>query len=108
MVEDLGGPVWHVSARQITGDWGGSFALARHALRDVGDASRGEWEERTERTRILHLKRRLSASEDELVGPLRDIRGTDEERRRLHALVREAPAARPYALERLAELRSAH
>lgn len=55
-----------------------------HAVRElegVGDASLGEWIEET--AAAVHVRRRLSAMEFPLVGPVLDIRGTEEARLRL-------------------------
>lgn len=62
--------------------------IARRALRGVGDAALGEW---TEQGRAFHLRRRLSVAEAALVGTVRDIRDTDEERARLEALRTAVP-----------------
>jgi hypothetical protein len=69
--------------------------MAELALRGVGDASLGEWRERG-RSSVVHLRRRLSDAEREAAGGLgvRDVRGTIEERRRLRALLRDAPYLR--------------
>lgn len=59
----------------------------------VGDPARGEWFEWT--GRAFHVRRRLGAREDLRVGPVVDVRGTDEARRRAAALgdlIRVAPA----------------
>jgi hypothetical protein len=56
--------------------------LAEKHLEGVGDASLGEWEEFNEDARVFHLKRRLSAKEQEVVGDAIDIRGTDEQEKR--------------------------
>jgi hypothetical protein len=61
-------------------------ALAFAALAGVGDADLGEYEEAT--GRAFHLRRRLSAAEAELVGPVIDVRGTPEGERRLEAMRR--------------------
>ena len=71
----LGGPVWHVSvagrqpvmARRI---------IALNQLVGVGARRLGEWWEVTEMA--VHLRRRLSSAEQELVGNVVDIRGTPE------------------------------
>lgn len=54
--------------------------IAFEALEGVGDATLGEWEEWT--GHAFHVRRRLSADEAERVGPVLDVRGTEEARRR--------------------------
>lgn len=80
---NLGGPVWHASVArlhplQITRNE--LRRMTRAVLRDVGDRRLGEWEEYT--GRAFHLRRRLSPLEQNLVGPVVDIRRTDEARER--------------------------
>ena len=72
----FGGPVWHASVA-------GSVikaVLEREALRQlegVGDASLGEWRETGEKA--FHVRRRLSAAEQERTGlTVADIRRTPE------------------------------
>ena len=64
--------------------------LAETALKDRGDPNAGEWSEYHE---TYHIRRRLSKDELILGGNLkaRDIRGTQEEQKRLSFLVHEAP-----------------
>ena len=57
---------------------------ARGVLEDVGDPAAGEWAQWT--GRAFHLRRRLSAQEAELVGPVIDVRGTPEAARRMAAI----------------------
>ena len=89
----LGGPVWHVSVmpRRLMADRD-LLCMARKVLDGVGDRRRGEW---MERHGALHLRRRLSQSEELLVGPVVDIRGTDEAKRRAEALPPEFLARVP-------------
>ena len=64
--------------------------LARGALDGVGDATLGEWLQVGDAA--VHLRRRLSAAEAELVGPVVDIRGDDAEvERRLAAVATILP-----------------
>jgi len=51
-------------------------AEALRQLAGAGDASLGEWCEFT--GRAYHVRRRLSAAEESLVGPAIDVRGTAE------------------------------
>ena len=55
-------------------------------IKDVGDASLGEWDEWA--GYAFHVRRRLSAQEQALVGDVLDIRGTPEARQRLHKVRR--------------------
>lgn len=98
----FGGPVWHASGGGP--DEATSLALARQALDGVGDSMLGEWVERGNRVRggriVVHVRRRMSRTEEPLVNQLRDIRGTAEERERLTCLVEAAPhLAGPLGLE---------
>lgn len=71
-----------------------SRSIARQALLGVGDVSLGEWIEEGARG-IVHVRRRLSHVEQETFGiTVRDIRGTQEERKRLEALFYDAPHLR--------------
>jgi hypothetical protein len=63
------------------------FAWRRRAvdgLQGVGDASNGEWEEFT--GRAYHIRRRLSAEEEAVIGPAVDLRGTPEAVSRFEAV----------------------
>lgn len=72
----LGGPVWHTSVRPRTLVTEKELRrMANKVLEGVGDARRGEWQERHE---SLHVRRRLSAAEEAIVGPVVDIRRTAE------------------------------
>ncbi len=66
-------------------------AEARRVLDGVGDASLGEWLDPPVRG-VLHLRRRLSAEEGEAIGPVVDVRGTDEAARRLVPVAPLLPA----------------
>jgi hypothetical protein len=88
---NLGGPVWHASVA-------GSIIKAvlwREAERQLagaGDALLGEWREAGDVA--VHLRRRLSEREQRAVGPVMDIRGSDEARMRaarVGPLLRLAP-----------------
>ena len=57
---------------------------AHVAIENVGSANLGQWEEWT--GCAFHLRRRLSDAEVLLVGPVVDVRGTAEGRRRLKAI----------------------
>lgn len=72
--------------------------LAMRVLAGVGDASLGQWEEAGERA--YHLRRRLSAAEEALVGPAVDLRGQCEFQLRLEAAL---PDSNPSLLLRFAE-----
>ena len=80
----LGGPVWHTSVRPRTRVTEKQLRrMADKVLEGVGDARLGEWQERHE---SIHVRRRLSEREQLLVGPVVDIRGTEEARQRAKAL----------------------
>jgi hypothetical protein len=105
----FGGPVWHASAASTGALHWPSFAglgpeflerKAREALEGVGEASLGEWAEWT--GVAFHVRRRLSAAEEALVGPVMDVRGTEEARRRMKAAWLDLPeAARRIAREEI-------
>lgn len=90
---NLGGPVWHCSvATPGIAIPALLEAEARRQLASVGDPSLGEWREWT--GRAFHLRRRLSTREAARVGPVLDVRRTQEARRRAARLgdwIRYAP-----------------
>jgi len=72
---NLGGPVWHASVAGTLI----SAPLERQAerqLQGVGDASLGEWREWS--GKAFHIRRRLTEREQRTVGPVMDIRRSDE------------------------------
>lgn len=86
------GPVWHVSVSP-RGSWrlADSYLLdeAIKQLDGVGDANLGQW---CERGRLSYqVRRRLSESEEALVGGACDIRGTPEAQERLQRALRWLP-----------------
>jgi hypothetical protein len=82
---NLGGPVWHVSVASPGIPIRGQLeAECERQLSGVGDASLGEWREWT--GRAFHLRRRLSVREQRDVGPVVDVRGSEEARRRAERL----------------------
>lgn len=83
----LGGPVWHASAAKV-GRRPHKLELrsqALIALAGVGDKAAGEWHEWS--GHAYHVRRRLTAAEQMVVGPVLDCRGTEEFRRRYEAVV---------------------
>jgi hypothetical protein len=70
--------------------------MCRVGLRGVGDASLGEWEFEGESPGVVHLQRRLSREEQAIfsVPEPFDIRGTQEEARRIADVYAEAPYLR--------------
>lgn len=88
------GPVWHASTSTR------SFPIravleaeAERQLAGLGDPGLGEWREWS--GRVFHLRRRLTAAEEAITGPVADIRRTPEARRRAAAvggMLRLAPA----------------
>lgn len=94
--------MWHASAapRSIYVDAIFCEQAARWALEGVGDASLGEWAERT--PRAVHVRRRLTLAEQLSVGDAKDLRGTREALDRYRAAARRLPAAGlKYAREEL-------
>ena len=75
--------MWHASIapQGIALAEGTLRRYAHSALTGVGDAALGEFEEYS--GRAFHLRRRLSAEEQLLVGEVVDVRGTPEGERRL-------------------------
>jgi len=69
------------------------FAQAALALEGVGDASLGEWREvgGSSSKTIVHVRRRLSLSEEKGVGQACDIRETTEALRRLRPFLSVLP-----------------
>lgn len=93
MQQGYGGPVWHASIASATLPTTVLDVYARRLLFLVGDASLGEWrEERDTGTglRVVHVRRRLTAAEAAVVGPVRDIRGTAEAERRFELAARRS------------------
>ena len=92
---NLGGPVWHASVA-------GSLVKAvleseaERQLAGVGDASLGEWREVT--AKAVHIRRRLTEREQRLVGPVLDIRRSDEARMRAARLGARLSMAPPEVL----------
>lgn len=73
-----------------------SRALALMALDGVGDKTLGQWEDAGMGRAIHHVQRRLTMEEREAFGvpePF-DIRGTEEEQRRIALVFAEAPYLR--------------
>jgi hypothetical protein len=98
----FGGPVWHASIcfhGQRSRAWSEFYERALRALRGVGDAEAGEWEEHhisplSHRLPVLHLRRRLAWPEQVAFDVLkvRDIRGTPEADDRLAPVRHLLPA----------------
>lgn len=89
---NYGGPVWHVSVAPI-GRFHVGLVGARHralgVLDGVGDDALGHWEE--EGGIAYHVRRRLTADEETMVGPVRDLRGLKEGQERLTRAWRYLP-----------------
>lgn len=76
--------MWHSSAAALQGwptDMTTLRTFALRALDGVGDRNLGEWDEWT--GYAFHIRRRLSVQEQGNVGPVLDVRGTNEAERRL-------------------------
>ena len=72
--------MWHVSVGG-DGDRAGRRLKAATLLVGVGDAAQGEWWEHS--AIATHLRRRLTEEEAAMVGPVVDVRGTPEAKRRV-------------------------
>lgn len=91
MAENFGGPVWHASGKGRSRRESRSLALS--VIEGVGDKTLGQWEEDGVREGIVHVQRRLTAEEraEFSVPEPYDIRGTDEESKRIAVVYAEAP-----------------
>ena len=70
--------MWHAS---VCGDKPAKqlVKLCLNVLSGTGNKKRQWWDQGIARgLRVVHLRRRLREDESRLVGPVRDIRGTDE------------------------------
>lgn len=84
--------MWHASAAPVEGgikdkDYLRQRALA--ALENVGDSSAGQWEEWS--GYAYHIRRRLTAEEQQQTGPAIDIRGTPEQDKRAQRVQKFLP-----------------
>ena len=94
----FGGPVWHASAAEIRHRGVGLSPItslrlwlaAECALLGVGDATLGEW--RQVGDVAVHVRRRLTAVEVARVGPVCDVRGTWESKKRVARMDKYLPA----------------
>lgn len=89
------GAVWHVSVAPLRVLYGPAMC-EQHALKalgGLGDPGLGEWREWT--GQAFHIRRRMTASEQARVGPVRDVRRTPEAKRRALALGRRLAFAPP-------------
>lgn len=95
----MGGPVWHASVAGTIPAILRSVALQQ--LEGVGDREH-EWHEWT--GRAYHIRRRLTAAEQEQTGPAVDCRGTAEWNRRYSDAAHKLPSvAKRMALEEAAD-----
>lgn len=94
MAENFGGPVWHASARGRSRTE--SRRICFEGLRGIGDEKLGQWEFDGDKPGVVHVQRRLSKAEQDQFGVPEpyDIRGTDEETRRIDQVFAEAPHLR--------------
>ncbi len=65
-------------------------------MKGIGDASLGEWVERT--PKAVHIRRRMSEQEQMVIGEARDIRGSEEAAERLQVLFTTAPHLEKFAV----------
>lgn len=93
MENEYGGPVWHASAAPLEG-WNPDKHFLRQccfaALRGVGDAGIGQFEEFPTGF-AYHVKRRLTEEEQAQIGDVIDIRGTTEADERYMAVRQYLP-----------------
>lgn len=95
----FGGPVWHVSIGGPIKNKDRFKKLALEALQGVGDESQ-EWHEWT--GVCYHIRRRLNADEQKIIGPAIDCRRSGEGRERFERIKDTLhPRARLMALEEL-------
>jgi hypothetical protein len=91
--------VWHVSVRAMTDVKAIMTCFA--ALEGLGDSELGQWEEAPQG---FHLRRRLSYKEMVSRGlNVRDLRGTEEGKRRIDNIIRTVPDLRNFALSEWAK-----
>jgi hypothetical protein len=95
VAENFGGPVWHASGRGK--NLSESRRIALDGLRGVGDVTLGQWiDEKGMGRGVVHVQRRLTQAERDEFGvpePF-DIRGTEEQARRIAVVLAEAPYLR--------------
>lgn len=72
----------------------GLRAIAEKALHGVGDPALGQWWEDGEIA--VHLRRRLTEAEAAQVGPVVDVRGTWEGRKRMQRVQKFLPPGHPF------------
>ena len=102
----FGGPVWHASVKTFGWNEPLARAMAVQALKGVGGAELGEWHDNRSTVGVYHIRRRLSDEEAQKFSlVVRDIRGTDEERKRFANLLRDVPPALGRAIRRMMESR---
>lgn len=78
--------------------------IAEKCLVGVGDAALGEWKDWT--GTAYHIRRRLSAREQKIVGDVKDIRNTQEAIERLRKISQSIPQrAKDLAVQELGLLR---
>lgn len=80
--------MWHASVGK-SGDAASRRLKALTVLAGVGDASLGEWF--SDSPVASHVRRRLSESEAALIGPVVDVRGTDEGASRVSRMAQYLP-----------------
>ncbi len=94
--------MWHASAAPLPGAKHSKESLAviaKWALSGVGNPLR-EWREWT--GRAYHIRRRLTAEEQERVGQVKDLRGTPEAKERFQSMEMVLPeAARMMAVKEI-------
>lgn len=97
--------MWHASVSYP--DARTRAQLARKSLKGVGSEKLGEWGNQGD---VYHLRRRLTKPEEEIVGAVKDLRGTkegDERFERFLVKMKLHPGFRQLAELALMEIRSA-
>ena len=93
--------MWHASAASKLYSHEALERIIRLVLLDgIGDAG-AEWLEHRQGDglKVVHLRRLLTPAEARQVGGVRDLRGTDQEKRRAETVARRVPGLSPLALQ---------
>ena len=89
---NYGGPVWHASCASLSMSHDNlEIRVRTHLLTGLGEHRLGEWVQRRETNgiRVVHIWRRMTRSEENVVGPLKDLRNTRQQINRANAVGRQ-------------------